>query len=82
MANNLFLFTGEETYLLHGQINGWKKAFIEKHGDINLAILDAEEMPLNEIMAAILAIPFLINSLFFLCGLRELGVIYFFRSQM
>lgn len=59
MAKNLFLFTGEETYLLHEQINGWKKAFTEKHGDINLAVLDAEEMPLHEIMAAVNALPFL-----------------------
>jgi len=59
MAKNLFLFTGEETYLLHEQIALWKKAFVEKHGDINLAILDADDTPLNEIMAAALAMPFL-----------------------
>ncbi len=59
MKNNLFLFIGEETYLLHAQINEWKKAFIEKHGDINLDILDADEKPLNEIMAAAIAAPFL-----------------------
>ena len=56
---NLFLFTGEETYLLKQQIDSWKDAFIAKHGDINLAILEGQEMPLNEIMAAIEAIPFL-----------------------
>ena len=59
MAKNLFLFTGEETYLLHEQIASWKKAFTEKHGDINLAVLDADDTPLYEIMAAILAFPFL-----------------------
>lgn len=59
MSKNLFLFTGEETYLLHEQILSWKKAFIEKHGDINLATLDADQTPLYEIMAAINALPFL-----------------------
>jgi DNA polymerase-3 subunit delta len=72
MAKNLFLFTGEETYLLHEQVNSWKKAFVDKHGDINLAILDSEEMPLNEIMAAILAIPFLGDKrLIFVHGLPD-----------
>jgi len=72
MSQNLFLFTGEETYLLHGQINGWKKAFVERHGDINLAVLDANETPLNEIMAAVNAIPFLGNKrLIFIHGLPD-----------
>lgn len=72
MAKNVFLFTGEETYLLHEQINSWKAAFTEKHGDINLAILDAEEMPLNEIMAAVNAIPFLGDKrLIFIHGLPD-----------
>jgi len=56
---NLFLFTGEETYLLLQQVNSWKDAFTKKHGDINLEILDGEDIPLNEIMAAALATPFL-----------------------
>ena len=59
MNKNLFLFTGEETYLLHDQIKQWKDAFVEKHGDINLVILDGEEVSLNEIMIAIEAMPFL-----------------------
>jgi DNA polymerase III subunit delta len=59
MKKNLFLFTGEETYLLLHQINDWKDAFIKKHGDINLEILDGAEKPLNEIMAAAIAMPFL-----------------------
>ncbi len=72
MANNLFLFTGEETYLLHEQINVWKKAFIEKHGDINLAALDVVEMPLYEIMAAVNAMPFLGDKrLIFIYGLPD-----------
>jgi len=56
---NLFLFTGEETYLLLQQINDWKDAFTKKHGDTNLEVLDGEEKPLNEIIAAAIAMPFL-----------------------
>jgi len=56
---NLFLFTGEETYLLLQQINSWKEAFTQKHGDINLEVLDGEETALNDIMAAAIAAPFL-----------------------
>lgn len=72
MKNNLFLFMGEETYLLQEQINSWKNAFIVKHGDINLAMLDSDEMPLNEIMAAIEAVPFLGDKrLIFVYGLPD-----------
>jgi DNA polymerase-3 subunit delta len=69
---NLFLFTGEETYLLKNQIDLWKEAFIAKHGDINLAILDGDDMPLNEIMAATTAVPFLGDKrLIFIHGLPD-----------
>lgn len=72
LAKNLFLFTGEATYLLHEQVAFWKKAFAEKCGDINLSVLDAGEMPLNEIMAAILAMPFLGDKrLIFVHGLPD-----------
>ena len=72
MAKNVFLFTGQETYLLQEQINNWKHAFAAKHGDINLAVLDAEEMPMNEIMAAVNAIPFLGEKrLIFIHGLPD-----------
>lgn len=70
--NSLFLFTGEETYLLQEQINLWKKAFVEKHGDINLETLDAAQMPLNEVMASVTAMPFLGDKrLIFIHGLPD-----------
>ena len=72
MSKNIFLFTGEESYLLREQINSWKKAFTEKHGDINLAVLDAGETPLYEIMAAVNAVPFLGDKrLIFIHGLPD-----------
>ena len=72
MQKNLFLFTGEESYLLQEQIRTWKQAFIEKHGDINLETLDATQMPLNELMASMTAMPFLGDKrLIFVYGLPE-----------
>jgi DNA polymerase III delta subunit len=70
--NNLFLFTGEETYLLTEQIHSWKRAFIQKHGDINLEVLDATRQPLNEVMASVNAMPFLGDKrLIFIHGLPD-----------
>lgn len=72
MIKNLFLFTGQETYLLHEQIKAWKKAFLEKHGDLNLDHLEATQVPLNEVGASIQAIPFLGEKrLIFIEGLPE-----------
>lgn len=69
---NLFLFTGEETYLLNNQINDWKSAYTKKHGDMNLEILDGAEIPLNELMAAAIAMPFLSEKrLIFIHGLPD-----------
>jgi len=56
---NLFLFTGQETYLLQEQIRSWRAAFQEKYGQMNLDIMDADEVALNDIMAATIAMPFL-----------------------
>jgi len=70
--NNIFLFTGEESYLIHEQISGWKKAFITKHGDINLATLDAGEIPINDIVLQAEAMPFLGDKrLIFVHGLPD-----------
>jgi len=69
---NLFLFTGEETYLLHSKTKSWKDAFKEKHGDLNLSVLDAYEMSLGEIMTSIEAMPFLGEKrLLFIHGLPD-----------
>ncbi len=69
---NIFLFTGEETYLLNEQIKSWKKAFVEKHGDLNLEVLEATQVPLNEMMASLTAMPFLGDKrLIFVHGLPD-----------
>lgn len=58
--NNLFLFTGEETFLMQQQIRGWKEAFKEKHGgDMNLITIDGSEAEMGEIIAQTEAAPFL-----------------------
>lgn len=57
--NHLFLFTGAETFLIHEQIQAWKQAFLEKHGDINLIQLDGEKAEVGELIAQMEALPFL-----------------------
>ncbi len=71
--NNLFLFTGKETFLIHEQINAWKEAFIEKHGgDINLNTIDGKQAEIGEIIAQIETAPFLADKrLIFIEGLPE-----------
>ena len=57
--NNLFLFTGEESYLIRDLMQTWKKAFIAKHTDMNLIVIDADETSIGRIMTDIEAAPFL-----------------------
>jgi DNA polymerase-3 subunit delta len=72
MANNLFFFTGEESFLLQSHVKSWKSAFLEKHGEMNLDVLHADETPLSDIMASCLALPFLGDKrLLFIYGLPE-----------
>ncbi|MBI5411965.1 DNA polymerase III subunit delta [Candidatus Peregrinibacteria bacterium] len=56
---NLFLFTGEETYLLYEQARHWKQSFIEKCGEINLTTLDATQTSAHAMIAQMGAFPFL-----------------------
>ncbi len=71
--NNLFLFTGEETFLLHGQINSWKDSFKKKYeGDMNLITINGQEAEIGEAIAQIEAMPFLADKrLIFIEGLPE-----------
>lgn len=57
--NNIYFFTGEDSYRLHEELLRWKKGFIEKHGDLNLTVLDSEVADINEILNAMTALPFL-----------------------
>lgn len=71
--NNLFLFTGQETFLINEQINAWKEAFKEKHcGDINLNVIDGEKAEIGEIISQIETAPFLADKrLIFIEGIPE-----------
>ena len=70
--DNLFLFTGAETFLLHGQIKSWKEAFKEKYGDMNLNVINGAEAEVGEMISQIEAMPFLGDKrLIFIEGLPE-----------
>jgi DNA polymerase-3 subunit delta len=70
---NLFLFTGPETFLIHEQINAWKKAFIEKHGgDMNLITINGADTEVGDIISQLETAPFLGDKrLIFIEGLPE-----------
>jgi len=70
---NLFLFTGEETFLLHQQIQSWKEAFRKKYGDdMNLVTLDANAVEEAEIIRQAETFPFLADKrLIFIENLPE-----------
>jgi len=71
--NNLFLFTGQETFLLHEHVKTWKDAFMEKYGgDMNINVVNGEEAEIGEMLAQIEAAPFLAEKrLIFIEGLPE-----------
>ena len=71
--NNLFFFTGKETFLIHEQINAWKEAFKEKHGgDMNLNFIDGKKLEIGEIIAQLETAPFLADKrLIFIEGFPE-----------
>lgn len=57
---NLYFFTGEETFLLHQQLKAWKEAFIKKYeGDFNVNTINGREMDVAEIINQLEAAPFL-----------------------
>lgn len=59
LMTNLFLFTGEETYLLRQKVKAWKDAFRQKHGDINLSVIDADQTEPGTIIGELSTAPFL-----------------------
>jgi len=56
---NLYLFYGEETYLLQKKVVFWKKSFQEKHGEYNLSVLDGLKENANSIISECETVPFL-----------------------
>jgi DNA polymerase-3 subunit delta len=58
--SNLYLFTGEETFLLNQQVSSWKEAFKKRfEGDLNLATIDGAATEESEIISQIETMPFL-----------------------
>jgi DNA polymerase III subunit delta len=73
MSGNLYLFTGEETFLLHQQIQAWKESFRKRfEGDLNLAVLDGNETDEANLISQIETMPFLADKrLIFIENLPE-----------
>lgn len=56
---NLYLFLGEEEYLLQEKVNFWKKHFRERQGEYNLSIIDGIKESANSIISECETLPFL-----------------------
>lgn len=56
---NLVFMYGEDSFSLSQEIGRWKAAFVEKYTDTNLEEIDGADMKINELQAAISAMPFL-----------------------
>lgn len=56
---NLYLFYGEETYLLQQKVNYWKKNFKERQGEYNLSVIDGIKEETGKIITECESMPFL-----------------------
>src|SRR3989344_583118 len=59
MKEQLFLFTGENSFALSEELYRWKSSFLAKHGEANFQILDGKTCTWMELLAEIHAAPFL-----------------------
>lgn len=58
MNKHIILLFGDDPFAVRETVDRWKKAFIEKHGDINLDIFEGKT-PAHQIIEAAQAVPFL-----------------------
>ena len=56
---NLVFMYGEDSFSLLQEVQRWKELFLEKHGDMNIEVLDNPELSNKEIAGSISAMPFL-----------------------
>ncbi len=56
---NLYLFTGLNTYALSSEVRRWKKNFSEKHGPENLLVLQSKDCTVSDILDAVAVMPFI-----------------------
>jgi DNA polymerase III subunit delta len=56
---NIYLFTGENTFSMSEELRRWKVNFIEKHGDVNLQIIFGKELVFQDLLNEIQSQPFL-----------------------
>lgn len=54
MATNIYLFTGEETYLLHQELKRRTDGFVQKFGKDSLFTFSAGDFDAQSLMQAIL----------------------------
>lgn len=57
--DNLYFFTGENSYALTKELRRWRQAFASKHGQENLHVLQGKSAMYSEILDAVAVLPFI-----------------------
>lgn len=58
-ASQLYVFTGENTAALRREREGWTQAFMAKHGEENLMVLDGDSLTFRSFLDEVSVAPFL-----------------------
>lgn len=59
MKEQLFLFTGNNTFALTEELRRWQKVFIEKHGEANFQIFEGKDCTWSQLLDEVQSAPFL-----------------------
>lgn len=57
--DNLYFFTGENSYALSKELKRWKQGFVQKHGQENLHVLQGKTASYSDILDAVAVLPFI-----------------------
>jgi DNA polymerase-3 subunit delta len=58
-GRQLFLLTGENNFALREELERWKRTFREKHGEVNLEIVQAKNLQIQDLLDRCQSSPFL-----------------------
>lgn len=58
-VSSIFLFTGENTFLIRQERYRWKQEFSKKHGEENCAVIDGQKLTIRTLLDDVAVLPFL-----------------------
>ena len=59
VKQQLFFFTGENTFALKEELLRWKSSFLEKHGEANLQVVSGKDLKWRDLLDEVRSAPFL-----------------------